>query len=88
MKQFIHRTCKKVGVFEVGKHEKVDTYTHDHTEPFPGFALRIVDQVPQVIIGKGGKKQDQEKEPRSFPVKKEAGAKKKGIPEGALPVDP
>ena len=48
----------------------------------------MVDQIPQVEIGNGGKDQDQEEESGGFPVKKETGSKKEGIPDCPLPVNP
>ena len=88
IKQGVERVHKKVGILKVGEHKKVNHNAHDHPKFFPAQFSRTVNQVPQVIVRKGGKDQNQEKQTRGFPVKKEAGPKQKGIPHGPLPVNP
>jgi len=86
MKQGVHRIDEQIGIFEIGEHEEVHTHTQNHPESLPAPLPGIIDQVPQVVIGEGGEDQDQEKESGSFPVKKEAGHKKKDIPGRPLTV--
>jgi len=47
----------------------------------------MMDHVPQVVVGKCGEDQDKEKQAGGFPVEKEAGPKKEGVPHSTLPVN-
>ncbi len=53
---------KKVGILEIGKHEEVDEHTHEDPELFPADLSCMMDHVPQVVVGKCGEDQDQEKQ--------------------------
>ena len=47
----------------------------------------VIDPESQEIIGKGGKDQQQEKQPAGLPVKEKAGQEKKGIPQCFMRID-
>jgi len=85
-KNLIDGVNKKVGILEIREHEEVDEHAHEDPELFPADLPRSMDHVPQVVVGKCGKDKDHEKQAGGFPVEKEAGPKKEGIPHCTLPV--
>jgi deoxyadenosine/deoxycytidine kinase len=87
VEQMVDRINKKVAVLEIGEQQKVDENTQEYSRFFPLFPACPVDQVTQVIIGKGGEDKDQEEESRSLPVKEQACKEKECVPECPVAVN-
>jgi hypothetical protein len=87
VKQFIDCVHKKIGVLEIGEQEKIHQHTQKYSEFFPAYFFCMMDQFSQVIIGKGGEDQNQEKKSGGFPVKEETGDKKESVPRCTSPVN-